>query len=493
MSPVGPRSGLLGWVMVTAGALIAASLGPRGPATAQPASPRPNIVLILTDDEDRNLHAFMPKTKALLEDRGVTFDNYFVTYAICCPSRASILRGQYPHNHRIRGNKPPTGGYEKFRAMGHDSATIATWLRDAGYHTALLGKYLNRYRPDADGVPPGWAEWYVGGNAHRGFGYTLNENGALVAYGDRPEDYLTDVLAGKATEVIHRAARTGRPLFLYVAPYTPHSPATPAPRHAHLFADAALPRPPSFNEADVSDKPAFIRDLPPLDGSQIAANEERYRNRLRSLQAIDDMVEGIVSALRETKRLENTYIVYTSDNGFHMGEHRLVAGKDTPYEEDIRVPFIVRGPNVPAGQRLDPIVLNIDLAPTFAEIAGAEPPDFVDGRSFLPLLADPDRPWREGFLVERRQLPARGIAGWAGFNALRTADWTYVEYGDGERELYNHEDDPHQLQNLAAEAAPSLRDALSSRLAELVNCAAAACRELEDASVGGRGALLQRR
>jgi N-acetylglucosamine-6-sulfatase len=463
-------------------------------ATAAPAdSGQPNIVLIVTDDEDVALHASMPKTKALLHDRGTTFENFFVTYSFCCPSRASILRGQYAHNTHIVGNELPWGGFEKFRHLGLEESTVATWLQDAGYHTAMVGKYLNRYVPERDGVPPGWDEWYVGGNAHPSYDYTLNENGRTVTYGDRPEDYLNDVLTDKAVHVIRNASAAAQPFFVYVLPYTPHSPSVAAPRHEGMFADAKLPRPPAFDEADISDKPAFIRMIPPLDDDEIGRLEREYQKRLASLQAIDDMVASIVEALETAEVLDNTYVIYSSDNGFHLGEHRLPAGKDFAYEEDIRVPAVVRGPGVPAGHTIEAMVLNSDFAPTFAEIAGIEPPEFVDGRSLLPLLDDPGQSWRESFLIERRQfenqyvelaerlgMPAADVELSAQFDAIRTAAWTYVEYGTGERELYDLAGDPDQLDNVVETADPALVAALSARLAELRTCAGAECRRLED-------------
>jgi N-acetylglucosamine-6-sulfatase len=465
-----------------------------GPAAAEPVNfDQPNIVLILTDDEDVALHQFMPKTKALLHDRGTTFDNFFVSYSFCCPSRASILRGQYAHNTHIVGNEQPWGGFEKFRHLGLEESTVATWLQDAGYHTAMIGKYLNRYVPERDGVPPGWDEWYVGGNAHPSYNYTLNENGRVATYGDKPEHYLNDVLTDKAVQVIRHASASAQPFFVYVLPYTPHSPSVAAPRHEGMFDDARLPRPPAFDEADVSDKAAFVRIIPPLDDEDIARLEREYQRRLRSLQAIDDMVASIVGALQAAQVLENTYVIYSSDNGFHMGQHRLPAGKDFPYEEDIRVPAVVRGPGVPAGHRIEAMVLNSDFAPTFAEIAGIEPPEFVDGRSFLPLFEDAEQPWRETFLIERRQLekqyvelaerlgmPTEDLERSAQFDAIRTTAWTYVEYGTAERELYDLAQDPDQLDNVVEAADPALVAALAARLAELRTCAGAECRRLED-------------
>jgi N-acetylglucosamine-6-sulfatase len=222
----------------------------------------------------------------------------------------------------------------------------------------------------------------------------MNENGKLVRYGSRADDYLTDVVARKSIDFIKRAAAEGQPFFIHLALYVPHSPATPAPRHAQLFPDAQLPRPPSFNEPDVSDKPSFIRNRPLLTERQIAQMQDLYRKRLQSLQAVDEMLASLIATLQATGQLEHTYIFFTSDNGFHMGEHRLNSGKQTAYEEDIRVLLIVRGPGVPAGRVLEHLTGNIDLAPTFAELGRAAIPDFVDGRSLVPLLSSTPPPTR---------------------------------------------------------------------------------------------------
>jgi arylsulfatase A-like enzyme len=452
------------------------------PGAPRAAPAKPSIVMFLTDDEDLASHRVMEKTKALLEDEGAVFTNYFVSYSFCCPSRATIMRGQYPHNHRIEGNEWPTGGYEKFRLMGTEDSTIATWLNDAGYHTAFFGKLMNGYEPEKHKPLPGWDEWYGVGGRFANFNYTLNENGRLVAYGEKPEDHLTDVLARKAAATI-RKADPEAPLFVYIAPYDPHSPATPAPRHARLYENEPLPRPPSFDEADVSDKASYVRDMPPLEAWQKEALTRHHRERLRALRAVDDMVATVVEALRDTGRLDDTYVVYSSDNGFHMGQHRLFIGKTTAYEEDIHVPLVVRGPGVPKGTRIEQMVLNNDLAPTMAEIGGVQAPTFVDGRSFVPLLSNPETPWRRSFLIERREMETHEISGKAVFDAIRTAHHTYIEYGTGERELYDLRRDPHQLANLAATADAALIEALSARLAELRNCASINCRELEDLPV----------
>jgi arylsulfatase A-like enzyme len=466
------------WLLVT---LLLGSVGGKLAIAAEEPLQRPNIVFVLTDDEDFKAHAYLPKVKALLADRGAVFDNYFVSYSFCCPSRTTAMRGQYPHNHRVVGNDIPSGGFPKFHEMGLENSTIATWLQAAGYHTALLGKFLNHYHPQTDAPVQGWDDWYVpGSNGHTYFDYWMNENGTPVHYGSRPEDYLTDVMTRRTTAIIREQAAAGTPFFIYVAPYAPHSPATPAPRHAGMFLDVTYPRTPAFDEPDVADKPSLVRELPPLAEWELAAIDRHHCERIQSMQAVDDMVESIVATLEETGQLDNTYILYASDNGFHQGEHRMFFGKTTAYEEDIHVPMILRGPGVPEGVKVKPFVLNNDLAPTFAAMAGVTPPDFVDGRNFLPLLTDAEQPWRQSFKIERRQRETHELTGTARFDAIRTSEWTYVEYGNGQRELYDLLRDPFQVQNHIAKADPELVNALSQRLAELATCAGSACRTFED-------------
>ena len=251
-------SKLVSNIAAVLGLLLAAS----APAQAQTGAEPPNIVFVLTDDEDLLIHPYMPKVKALIEEQGAVFENAFVTYPLCCPSRTSIMRGQYPHNTRVLGNLPPQGGFEAFRRLKLENSTIATWLQNAGYRTAFYGKFLNGYT-ERDAPVRGFDEWHAANNdGYFNFNYRLNENGKVVSYGDAPEDYLTDVMARQAARHIRRFSAEGRPFFLYLAPTTPHSPYVPAPRHKGVFKDAELLRPPSFNEADVSDKPRFIRDLP---------------------------------------------------------------------------------------------------------------------------------------------------------------------------------------------------------------------------------------
>ena len=460
----------------------------------------PNILFILTDDLDARSIAYMPRLTSLLANRGTTFVRSFVAFPRCCPSRASILRGQYPHNHQILGNTPPGGGFRKFHTLGRERSTVGTWLKQAGYATVLLGKYLNGYPQGVEPtfVPPGWDEWYaaLGTAGYANFNYNLNENGRIVHYGSRPEDYLTDVLTRKAADFIRRGGRAGKPMFIYLATFAPHEPATPAPRHEGAFATLRAPRVPSFNEADVSDKPQRLRAIPPLTPDAIETLDALHRKRLRSLQAVDEMISTLIDALRDAGELSRTYIVFTSDNGFHMGEHRLKSGKNSPYEESIRVPLIVSGPGVPEGRRAQDLTINTDLAPTFAQIAGARAPEFVDGRSLMPLLtagqAKP-REWRQSVLVEQyrnppedpsRPQPAENerIEGITNWQAVRSGDFLYVEYANGERELYDLSKDPYELHNLQAKADPVFLKRFSAYLAALRQCDGASCRTAENAA-----------
>lgn len=493
-------------------------------SAAQPS--RPNILFILADDLDLAEVAYMPKVKALIADQGVTFTNYFVSVSLCCPSRTTMLRGQYSHNTGVKTNGGGNGGFERAYADGVEKSTIATWLKGGGYSTALYGKYLNGYPNTAPPryIPPGWTDWAssVGGNPYSEYNYQLNENGRVVRYGTSAADYGTDVYAKKTDAFVRKAAAERTPFFVYLAVYAPHQPATPAPRHASLYKDARAPRPPSFNEDDVSDKPAFIRSRPKLLPRAVNVIDQLYQRRLQSLQAVDDAVASLVETLKATGQLDRTFIVFASDNGFHLGQHRLQAGKQTAYEEDIRVPLIVRGPGVPAGKKVDSFAGNIDLAPTFAEMGGVTAPDFVDGRSLLSQITGGPTPaaWRQSYLIEHwqegpsaaddsreprdsdqiadpDQTPQRGQRGQRGqragrggraggaaaagvgipeYHALRTAQYTYVEYVTGERELYDLRDDPYELKNIASTVKPELLGSLAAELTQLKACSGSRCR-----------------
>ena len=486
--------------------------------TVVPMPDRPNFLFILVDDLDEKLDVldYMPHLQELLTAQGLTILDFLINTPLCCPSRACILRGQYTHNHQIYSNGAPTGGFEKFHALQSETSTLATWLQQAGYRTALFGKYLNGYPfpSERDYIPPGWTDWHspVKGTPYKEFNFTLNQNGQQVDYRSQ-EDYLTDVLARKADDYLRGSASNSDPFFVYLAPYAPHGPAVPAPRHAQAFPGLLAPRTPAFDEADVSDKPYAIASNPHLTQEQLDRIDELYRLRVQSMQAVDEMIARLVATLQETGQLENTYIIFTSDNGYHLGQHRLPAGKGTPYEEDIAVPFIVRGPGIPAGRSLDGYLAgNVDIAPTIAELAGVIPPAYVDGRSLAPLLGgDPvaAADWRQAYLIEyygsdpdaesflASDLPIGlgipdqlleppdldqtvQITPAPKFLALRTSRYVYVEYAGGFRELYDLIEDPYELANLAADADPALLEKLSGWLKDLASCSGTGCRAVED-------------
>lgn len=455
---------------------------PAGPTAVQPMAhppPRPNVVLIMADDLRADDITAMPAVRASLAAVGTTFTQCLTPAPGCAPARASLLRGQYPHNHGVLRGNGRFGGFERFHEQGHEASTIATWLHDAGYRTGLIGKYLNAYPTGAapNHIPPGWDEWAV---ATKGgyIGFELNENGTLTRYRKREATYQTDVLAEKARDFIARSS-PGQPFFLYVAPRAPHGPATPAPRHAGMFAATPLPRPPSFNTAGTHDKPRWLQEANELCEESIGEIEQTYRNRLATLQALDELVATIIAALDAAGALQHTYIVFTSDHGYHLGEHRIREGKGTPYEEAIRIPLIVRGPGVTVGQSAA-VVSTIDLAPTIAAWAGADTPGFVDGRSLAPALCGGAAPWRQSVLIAHHHNRPERTDGPPAFAALRAADLTYVEYADGWRELYDLAEDPHQLSNRVAEVPPADAALLAERLADLRTCAGSTCRTTED-------------
>ena len=457
---------------------------------AEASSEQPNIVFVLADDLDYASAQQMPEISSLLRDGGASFENASVSYPICCPSRATMLTGEYAHNHEVRGNKRPVGGFEKFREEGNEESSIAARLQENGYRTALIGKYLNGYgQGDQTYVPPGWDEWYAKLGRYEYYDYDLNENGEVVSYGSETDDYLTDVLSGKATDFVRRAAADDAPFFAYVSPTAPHSPATPSERHKGTLSDEAVPRPPSFDEEDVSDKPSWIKELTPITEKESSQIDDRYRERLEATLAVDEMVGSLVDELEAAGELENTYIVFTSDNGFQLGERRLKHGKKTPYEESAHVPLFVRGPGVPAGSTVENLVLNTDLASTFAELGGLNGFE-ADGRSLAPLMRGEEPPsWRSAVLLEAfldgKSVSGEGDEGsrtdQTAFQAVRTETHKYVEHENGEKELYDLANDPYELENVYETADPALVEDLKARLEALRDCSGDGCREAEDA------------
>jgi len=458
---------------------------------AQTAPPQPNIIFILTDDmrKDDLTKTYMPQTTTELVEKGMSFKNAFVSNPLCCPSRATIMRGQYGHNTDIWFNtnifdpdpNVRDGGWLGYNGNGYEADNVATHLKGAGYTTGFFGKYLNGYVADTDNTPPpGWADWFAFKTLHY-YGYDVNDNGTIKHFGSKSTDYSTDVLNAQVKEFIRANAGQSKPFFAYVAPYAPHGPSTPAPRDKNTFNGIKAPRAPlSFNEADVSDKPPWIQSLPRLSSDAIANIDLRHEKRIESLQAVDDLVGAVVSTLGEKPGvLSNTYIVFTSDNGWHHGEHRIRQGKGRPYEESVRVPLVISGPNVAAGSTTDNLVLNTDYFPTFMELAGAQTqtPSYVDGRSLLPLLPGNATPssWRTAILIEGRGSGSDPeIEVDRNYNAARTSTGKYVEYEGGFRELYDLSPgaDPNEVTNTYSSADPTvppLSD-LKARLDALRGC-----------------------
>jgi N-acetylglucosamine-6-sulfatase len=441
----------------------------------------PNIVFVLTDDLALNLVQYMPHVLQMQKD-GLTFANYFVTDSLCCPSRSSIFTGRYPHNTGIFRNVGKDGGYQGFRARGHERATFATALSAAGYRTAMLGKYLNGYSPAKDPPAAGWTSWSVaGGGGYAEFRYNLNQDGKIVHYGDKPADYLTDVLSGLATRFIKEQA-AGSPFFIEVATFAPHGPYTPAPRDSNAFPDVRAPRPPSYNSIPDPAGPKWLLTHSALADADIAGIDRDFRKRAQSVLAIDKMIGELQAAVAAIGQERNTYFVFSSDNGYHMGEHRLLPGKMTAYDSDIHVPLIVTGPGVPAGVTAQEFAENVDLCPTFTDLGGAVSPANVDGRSLVPLLhGQKSQDWRTVALIEHRgqirdssdpDMPGPRSGNPPTYEAIRSSTYLYVEFSDGDREYHDLTADPHELRN----AYSSLSGAQKSSLSAIVD-AVRKCRD----------------
>ncbi|HUA73903.1 MAG TPA: sulfatase [Solirubrobacteraceae bacterium] len=469
---------------------------------------RPNIVFVLTDDLAENLVGYMPHVLQMQRE-GVSFSNYFVTDSLCCPSRASILTGRFPHDTRVFDNSPPEGGYSVFRERGEERETFAVALQREGYETALMGKYLNGYKPNGavaglgsgatagDGasvaagaqasatVPQGWSEWDVAGDGYPEYGYHMNSDGHVRSYGYRPRDYLTNVIAQKGLSFIDGAARRRRPFMIELATFAPHSPYTPAPRDYGTFPGVRAPRSPAFN-AIGTDEPAWLSRFEPLGAEQVALIDAKFRRRVQAVQAVDRMIGAIEEELRAKGLARDTYIVFSSDNGLHMGEHRLRPGKLTAFDTDIKVPLVVTGPGVPAGHTVGAMAENIDLCPSFEELAGAPIPPSVDGHSLLGLWhGAPAAGWRKLVLIEHHgrvldrgdpDLPLRGSGNPPSYEALRARHSLYVEYVTGEREYYDLRRDPFELDNVASQLPPGKLRRLHRTLVRIERChGASAC------------------
>jgi arylsulfatase A-like enzyme len=450
---------------------------------------RPNVVVVMTDDQRIGDLSVMHKTTRLLKRRGTTFTNSFVTFSLCCPSRVTLLTGQYAHNHGVGSNDPPHGGYPAYLNEVNAKHTLPVYLHRAGYRTGLVGKFMNSYgvsRPRQ--IPRGWDSWQAltMGTDHWMYGYTLNSNGHLRSHDGRPSDYQTDVLSRKADRFLRRSSHRHRPFFLLLATGAPHeepegllgsSPhrnPRPAPRDLNRFEHKRLPHPPSFNERRIDDKPPFLQP-PRLNTADKRYLARLYRSRLESLLAVDDAVKRLVRTLRHTGELRNTVIIFTSDNGYLLGEHRH-HGKELPYEESMRVPLIVRGPGFPRRVRRSQLAANVDLAPTIVDVAHAPGSRRMDGMSLMRFARDRTRGLGRNILFERSRFEGRRFA------SVRTARYVFTKYAHTKNprhrsELYDLNRDPYELRNRAhSEAYSGVIKSLLPRLRALRNCKRRGCR-----------------
>jgi N-acetylglucosamine-6-sulfatase len=438
-------SATLALVVAGAGRLAGAR-----PAPGAPTAP-PNIVLILTDDQRFDELAFMPKLKADVIDAGVYFSpNAVISDPLCCPSRATILTGTYSHTNGIYANVGEYGGFQAFTDGGNDANTIATVLQSRGYRTGLVGKYLNGYlSPNAAYVPPGWDSWFAQfetGGETAYYNWQASNQGTLVSYGSDPASYSTTVFDQKALDFI-RTTPAAQPLFLYVAPRAPHAPMIPAPQYEGSLAGQVpdITAQPNFNEADVSDKPQYVRDQHVISAGGAAGDQLQYEKQFETLLSVDDMIGDVVAELETEGRLKSTLLIFLSDQGVELGSHRL-GGKQVPYEESIRTPMVVRWDALGVAPRIDAsLVSNVDLAQTMAAAAGTAMPG-AEGRSLLPLLKNPAAPWRKDLLLEH----AIGDVPPA-YCGVRTPAFMYAQYRTGEEELYELALDPGELTNVAAD------------------------------------------
>jgi arylsulfatase A-like enzyme len=530
--------------MAALAALAALGLVLAGAATARPTSAdsdgRPNILVVMTDDMAAADLELMPNVQKLLARKGTTFDDAIDSFPLCCPARATFITGQYAHNHKVKGNFAPYGWY----GMKKRGNTLPAWLDDAGYTTALIGKWLNGYGArDAHGeVPKGFDIWrgLLDVSAYDYSNFVMNVDGKLRAWGDkdfarklvefaiievdnlpdslqsifakleelfgpRPysywgaeatEAYSPDVTGEITEKLVAKQGKKKKPFFIWWSVAAPHREdvATtlmgrpgpdprPAPRYEEASKGYTLPRPPNFNEADISDKSSnFQAKTPVLSDAQIAQLQLDYEGRVGSLLAVDDHVGDLVETLKRTDQLKNTMIIFLSDNGWMQGEHRISGDKFLPYEESLRIPLVIRGPGVPRGQTVQGQVSNIDFAPTLLDAADAKAGRTMDGVSLLPTIRNPKRRPNRALEIEALHplfdSPDIPVNAWdRPYTGVRTDQYTYVVWTEtGEKELYDRDVDPYQLDNVAGDPAYAAVEAnLAAKLEKLRDCKGNAC------------------
>lgn len=524
---------------------------------------KPSFVVIQTDDQtleelydgvrmlNGNEEFAMPNTLQMLGEQGVTFTRYYTPYSLCAPSRISLLTGRYAHNNHVQGNVPPNGGWTGFQSRLAYSHNVATWLQGAGYRTIHIGKILNGYgdAPYSPGteVPPGWSSWHTILNSdtnHFAYGYQLNNNGVVEGpYGNsgswetreygaiddagcpyaplngQPCYYETDTFNRLATEEL-AATSPEQPFYLQVDYTAPHGdfrkPAGPQPatRDIGRFAGAPLPdnRAEGFNEGNVNDKPRFIREAPYLSATEIHTYRVYYQNCLNALVSVDEGVKQILDQLTALGRINNTYVIFTSDNGFFFGQHRLVGGKFLAYEPATHLPLIIRGPGIEPNTKSGQLVSTVDIAPTILELAGVNPDKSIDGTSMVPFMTDPSLRTRRPLLFEsfvqtndveqdgnaatgesttsagRARSKLEGAAAHASvvappknYYGIRLGPYKYIEWPDGEKELYDVNTDPYELNNIVRDKNYTpIRNFLHEELVRLEECSGRTCQEVAE-------------
>ena len=516
-------------------AVLALAVG-ASPAQARKAGTgkRPNILVVMTDDQALADVAHMPHVRKLIADRGTSFSNAVDSFPLCCPARATFISGQYAHNHGVAGNFYPYGWY----GMKHRRNILPTWLQKAGYRTALIGKWLNGYGArDAHGeVPHGFDIWrgLLDVSAYDYFNFIMNINGKLKIWGDKDfakklvefakievtpgdrtvadvisyafslftpgyygtektKDYSPDVTGATTERIVRRQARSRKPFFVWWSPAAPHredvattilgrpgADPRPAPRYRERSKKFVLPRPPSFNHSDPADPDSLVAQLPSMTDAQIDQLELDYQGRLGALLAVDDHVAKLVRILKRTDQYRNTLIVFLSDNGWVQGQHRIQGDKFTPYEESIHVPFILSGPGIPQGHTVRKQVSNIDFASTLLDAAGAQPGRTQDGISLLPVARHPGRAPKRAIELEATAPLFAGdgfpMAYDKPYTGVRTNRYKYVVWSYGAKELYDLRKDPYEIHNRISDPGyASIRARMAHKLSLLRDCRGKAC------------------
>jgi len=469
-------------------ATLDGSTGTPGAPDVQPATGKvrdiKNVVMILADDLDWAAFNQVPRLAAL-KQQGTTLSNFVVTDSLCCPSRTSLMRSQFVHNHRVLSNVKKTGGgWEKFQSEGLQNDCLPTWLQKSGVNTSLIGKYLNGFpnaTPTQNYIPPGYNYFVTStskNQAYQGFNYTLNENGTLKNYGNTPKDFMNTVLLKSATDYI---STVKTPFFLEFASYNPHTPAPFDPKYAGTYTTETVPRTPSFNAVGTNEI-GWLAAHPVLTPNRTENIDRLWRKRLRSSESIADTYEALQARLKATGHTNDTLIIVTSDNGYHAGQHRLGTGKQTAFAEDAIVPAIFIGPGIAKGAVISKIASMVDLGPTISKILGGKTPNFIDGRDLMPLLlGQPDAPWRTATLTESLSRTLPGDPDYSPleapeFHALRSENWLYIEYFNKDVELYNLKTDPYEMNNVQASTNPAIVAQLHAQLEALKGCSGPSCR-----------------